>query len=93
MVLDKRHLTEKVYDEKLAPLIEQLLRISAEYDIPMIVSVGMVLDGMQGHCTNGVQSTREELKGMANRYALSNGIIQGKPEWDRACALKITRFK
>jgi hypothetical protein len=85
------HETEQIYDEQMAGLVAQLIAIAKANDLPMLLSVGMVLESGPGACTTSIPSGRKKLKGIRNRFGLSLKIIRGDERFDRASGLMITR--
>lgn len=89
-----KHETERVYDELMAPLVTELIRIAKEHNIGLFLTAPMILDdGKVGHCTTKIPCTRAEFGGANNRHGLCVALMQGDTRFDKASALTITRFR
>lgn len=85
-----KHPTEAAYDEHMAPLIAQLIRVAQDANIPLLVWAGMELQpDVTGGCLTLVRGYR---KGANNRMGLCAGILRGDARFDSAAGLMITRF-
>lgn len=87
--------TERVYDEEMLPLIERLAEIAMREKMPLLCSVGIVLEKDGALClgtgtTFRVESASSEFVGIVNRFALSLEILTSKKsELDTASEIEI----
>jgi hypothetical protein len=86
--------TEKIYDEKMEPLVAQLIGIAREHGIPLLVHAALRQEsGEVIGCLTQVPGDLEarDLDGARNRHGLSGGIVRGHAGFDTAAGLAITR--
>jgi hypothetical protein len=91
---DNRHETERIYDEEMSPLIDRLLRIAADNNIPLFLDVGMIIGGIPGASTSRIQgdAPRMELLGRLQRHELCRTIAMGDSRFDRAHGLAMIQL-
>ena len=90
-----KHKTEQVYDDEIAPLMVQIIKICKRDGIPMMASFGMKDENGEAiGCSTllaGSPEADDGLNGYRNRFGLGIGIARGHSGFDTAAGLMITR--
>jgi hypothetical protein len=91
----KKHATEAAYDDRMAPLITQLIQIAKAEGLGLFVHATMLeADGSEPMgCITVIPSTREALKAFGNRHQLARVLCTDhNRSLDHARSLRVTSF-